>query len=51
MKNKNKSLASSSSKFGANKQARAITASLKHKHLVVCSNMGKVSIRSLDAFD
>lgn len=50
-KNKNKSLASTSSKFGPNKQARAITASLKHKHLVVCSNLGKISVRSLDDFD
>lgn len=50
-KNKNKSLASTSSKFGPNKQARAITASFKHKHLVVCSNFGKVSVRSLDDFD
>ena len=34
-----------------NKQARAVTASLKHKHLVVCNNLGKVSFRSWDNFD
>lgn len=28
-----------------------MTASLKHEHLVVCNNLGKVSIRSLDDFN
>jgi hypothetical protein len=46
-----KSLASTMSQLPPNKQARAITASMKHNHLVVCSNLGKVSIRSLDNFD
>jgi hypothetical protein len=34
-----------------NKLARTVTASLKHKHLAVCNNLGKVSIRSWDNFD
>ena len=46
-----KSTASSISQFPPNKQARAICLSLKHNHLVVCSNMGKTSIRDLTDFD
>lgn len=44
--NKLKSVtASSMSIYPANQQARAICYSKKHNHLVVCSNMGKVSVR------
>ena len=43
--------ASSMSVYPANQQARAICHSEKHGHLVVCSNMGKVSIRDLADFD
>jgi WD40 repeat protein len=46
-----KSTASSTSKMAVNKQARAVVASLKHQHVVVCNNLGKVSIRVWDDFD
>lgn len=46
-----KSLAASASKMSPNKQGRCVAASAKHNHLVVCSNLGKVSIRSLEDFD
>jgi hypothetical protein len=46
-----KSTAATASKMPPNKQARAVSASQKHGHLVVCSNLGKVSIRSFDDFD
>lgn len=46
-----KSTASSSSQFAANKQARAIAFSKKHGHVVLCSNLGKVSIRAFEDFD
>jgi len=38
-------------KYPPNKQGRAVAVSLKHQHLVVCSNFGKTSIRSLVDFD
>jgi len=44
-------MASTMGKMPTNKQSRAVTASKKHNHLVVCSNTGKVSVRSLDNFD
>lgn len=43
--------ASSMSVYPANQQARAICYSAKHNHLVVCSNMGKVSVRDFNDFD
>lgn len=43
--------ASSMSIYPPNQQARAICFSPKHNHLVVCSNMGKVSIRDFNDFD
>ena len=43
--------ASSMSIYPANQQARAICHSPKHNHLVVCSNMGKVSVRDFNDFD
>jgi len=46
-----KSTAATSSQFLANKQARAITYSAKHNHVVVCSNLGKVSIRDFNDLD
>lgn len=46
-----KSLASTMSKLPPNKQARAVTASMTNNHLVVCNNLGKVSLRLLDNFD
>lgn len=39
------------SQFLANKQARAITHSSKHNHVVICSNFGKVSIRDFNDMD
>jgi WD40 repeat protein len=50
-KDSKKCTAASMSKLSANKQARAVAVSPKHQHLVVCSNFGKVSVRSLDNFD
>ena len=46
-----KSLASTMSKLPPNKQARAVAASMTNNHLVICNNLGKVSIRLLDNFD
>jgi microtubule-associated protein-like 1/2 len=46
-----KSMASTVSQMPPNKQARTVAVSKTHSHLVVCSNMGKVSIRSFDDFD
>jgi WD40 repeat protein len=46
-----KSMASTVSQMPPNKQARAVAVSKRHSHLVVCSNLGKVSIRSFDDFD
>lgn len=46
-----KSTASSMSQFPPNKQSRAVCVSMKHNHLVVCSNMGKTSIRDFSDFD
>lgn len=46
-----KSTAESASKMPPNKQARAVAVSLKHNHLALASNLGKVSIRSFDDFD
>ena len=43
--------ASSMSLYPANQQARAVCVSLRHNHLVVCSNMGKVSVRDFNDFD
>ena len=43
--------ASSMSLYPANQQARAICYSAKHNHLVICSNMGKVSVRDFNDFD
>ena len=43
--------ASSMSIYPPNQQARAICYSPKHNHLVICSNMGKVSIRDFNDFD
>ena len=43
--------ASSMSIYPANQQARAICYSAKHNHLVICSNMGKVSVRDFNDFD
>jgi len=43
--------ASSMSVYGPNQQARAICVSTRHNHLVVCSNMGKISVRAFDDFD
>lgn len=43
--------ASSMSIYPPNQQARAICYSPVHKHLVICSNMGKVSIRDFTDFD
>ena len=43
--------ASSMSQYPANQQARAICYSKKHNHLVVCSNLGKVSVRDFDDLD
>jgi len=43
--------ASSMSIYPGNQQARAICSSTKHNHFVVCSNMGKVSIRDLNDLD
>lgn len=40
-------VAVSDSIFKPNKQARGIATSLKHAHVVVCNNVGKISIRSL----
>lgn len=46
-----KSNASTLSQMPPNKQARAVTFTKKHSHLVVCNNLGKVSIRDLEDFD
>lgn len=46
-----KSNASTASQMPPNKQARAVTYSKKHNHLILCNNLGKVSIRSLDDFE
>lgn len=46
-----KSTAATASKMPPNKQARAVAVSQKHSHLVVCSNLGKVSIRAFEDFD
>lgn len=43
--------ASSMSVYPANQQARAVCYSPKHNHLVVCSNMGKVSVRDFNDFE
>jgi len=43
--------ASSMSLYPANQQARAVCHSAKHNHLVICSNMGKVSVRDFNDFD
>jgi len=43
--------ASSMSIYPGNQQARAICYSAKHNHLVICSNMGKVSVRDFNDFD
>ena len=43
--------ASSMSIYPPNQQARAICYSERHGHLVVCSNMGKVSVRDFNDFD
>ena len=43
--------ASSQSIYPANQQARAVAFSKKHNHLVVCSNMGKVSVRDFADLD
>ena len=43
--------ASSMSIYPPNQQARAICYSKKHNHLVVCSNMGKVSVRDFADLD
>jgi len=43
--------ASSMSIYPANQQARAICHSKTHNHLVVCSNMGKVSVRDFNDLD
>ena len=43
--------ASSMSLYPANQQARAICHSAQHGHIVVCSNMGKVSVRDFNDFD
>ena len=43
--------ASSMSIYPPNQQARAICHSERHGHLVVCSNMGKVSVRDFNDFD
>lgn len=45
------STASSMSLYPPNQQARAICYSPKHNHLVICSNMGKVSVRDFNDFD
>lgn len=37
--------------MSANKQSRAIAHSKKHNHVVVCNNLGKVSIRCADDLD
>ena len=46
-----KGLASTQSGMPPNKQARTVAVSKKHSHLIVCNNLGKVSIRSFDDFD
>ncbi len=46
-----KSTASTLSKMAVNKQARAVTASMKHQHVIVCNNLGKVSVRAWEDFD
>lgn len=43
--------ASSMSIYPGNQQARAICHSKKHNHLVVCSNLGKISIREFGDLD
>ena len=43
--------ASSQSIYPANQQARAVCYSARHNHIVVCSNFGKISVRSFDDFD
>jgi len=43
--------ASTMSIYPGNQQARAICHSKKHGHVVVCSNLGKVSIREFDDLD
>jgi WD40 repeat protein len=46
-----KSMASTVSQMPPNKQARTVAVSKTHSHLVVCNNLGKVSIRSFEDFD
>lgn len=46
-----KSTASTMSKMAVNKQARAVTASMKHQHVIVCNNLGKVSVRAWEDLD
>lgn len=46
-----KSTAATMSQFRANKQARALAFSNTHNHVVLCSNFGKTSIRTLDNLD
>ena len=43
--------ASTQSIYPANQQARAVCHSARHNHIVVCSNTGKISVRSFDDFD
>jgi uncharacterized protein YjaZ len=49
-----KSTASTTAKIfkeAPNKQSRAVAVSKRHNHLALCSNLGKVSIRSMEDFD
>lgn len=48
---KAKSTASTQSVYPANQQARAITYSKKHNHVVIVNNMGKISVRDFNDFD